>query len=253
MTNEAQTEAKQLPAAGIVVDPDAKINIEYLSTKGGALTVDQTVFKGGIDMVILEGAANRSFFAGAYVEGVETFPDCFSVGNVIPSKNSPNPQSSDCASCPNAAWVGKKAPACKERRKLIGLRVITDDKGRRINPTLSVVNVPPTSVSGTAAHPGGWKGYLSKINLGQGKTKDAVVTHVALESNAPKMGYRMEFTNVGDLAELNLHEGVVAGFKAMAAAEAKFEPKPKDDTDAEVEAKAAEAAAPKPSGKGKKF
>jgi hypothetical protein len=248
----SETIAVQGTAIGEVrtatVDEDAKVRVEFLSAKGNVFTADNQVFKGGIDMVILQGKKVRSWFSGPYVDGVEAFPDCFSVGNKFPSKNSPKPQAADCESCPKAQWQGKEAPECKERRKLVGLRV----KDGKINPTLSVVSVFPTSVSGTKAHPGGYRGYLSKLNLGQEKAKETVITHIDIESNAPKPGARMEFTNIGDVSSLGVNPGVLAGFMSMATEEANMEPKPKEDEEGTDDVKAkAEANLPKPAVKTK--
>ena len=226
--------SEEIQHSGATLDPDAEIDREFVSTKGGAFTIDEKQI-GDIDMIILAAAPARSFFAGAYVPGEESFPDCFSVGRSgVPSINSPAPQSPDCVSCPLSQWDGNSPPKCKERRKLVGLRVVNGE----INPKLTSINIPPTSVRGTKKNPGGWRKYLGALGISNGLKVYDVVTGISCKSNAPQNGYRLEFVNKGPAIGVKVDPAILAGFKTMAAAEAIMEPKPKNDVEADVVAEA---------------
>lgn len=249
--SETQSTALETRAAPqVALDEDASMEREFISTEGGGFSIGGKPIpvydKDGkeipnevasdVSMVVLAAVMTRSYFKDPYKPGVEQSPTCFAVGKAgIPSKNSLQIMAADCASCPLSAWDGSTPPQCKERRKLVGVRV---EKGQMI-PKLSSLNVPPTSVNGTKKHPGGWTKYLSSIGLKDNVTKDQIVTKIRLRSNSPDAGYRLTFENVGPAAAVVSSPEVLAGFKGFALKEAMFEPAPKEqETDVVAKAQA---------------
>lgn len=240
------SEPKQLPPAPAVLDEDARIKVIYLSLKGSAFSTKDKVWKGGIDMIMLQGKAVRSWFKNAYNPAIEAFPDCFSTGGILPSDNSPDVQGEDCETCPKNQWRGSgkgaKPPECKERRKIVGLLI----ENGRISSFVSFQTFP-TSVAP-------YREYLARLNTSFMRRKDQVITHIDIESNAPKMGSTMVFTNTGDVAGLVVDQSVINAYMGLAEEEINREPLPKADADesiAGVVTKAEEKVAA--TGKGKKF
>jgi len=246
MNESTEPNQKQLPSSPAVIDADARIKVVYLSLKGNTFSTKEKVWKGGIDMILLQGRAVRSWFKNAYNPAVEAFPDCFSTGGVIPSNNSPDIQSEDCENCSKSQWKGSgkgaKPPECKERRKIVGLLV--EDK--KIGAFVAFQTFP-TSVNV-------YREYLAKLNTSLMRHKHEVVTHIDVESNAPKMGSRLVFTAGVDVTELKLDPGMLISYMKMAEDEASREPVQKDEADestAGVVTKAEEKVAA--TNKGKKF
>lgn len=239
---------ESLAQRGAVMDPDAQIPREILSTAGNAFTCGQEKLGVEMEMVILASAKTRMYFENAYKPGVEQFPACYAVGaSDSPSVNAPKPQSEKCDTCPLSEWDGKKPPRCQERRKLVGIRVMKTlgadgETKREPKIMLSVLNVFPTSVDSSKDNSQAFRPYLSTLGP-KGFSKEQVVTSIKIESRAPKPGAYMKFSQVALTEDLGLQPALLVAFKGAAVEESLFEPKPKpvdgDDDEKEVQETAA--------------
>ena len=228
--SEAQA-SEAIAPKDMVLDADAKIDVEVISLMGGAFSIDDKALdEDTIELNVMAAVPTRSWFKEAFKPGVKAFPTCFSVGALVPSKNSPEVQSTDCESCPKSKWGGKEQPECQERRKLVGLRVVDGEGGREINPRLSILTVPPTSVTGTKKFPGGWQKYLGQLGITTGLSARDVVTKIKIKPNAPSMGFRLIFENGGTvLSQVQVNPAVLVAFRQWAVAEARREAVPPSD------------------------
>lgn len=99
-----------------------------ISIKGGVfrLVVDgqQIAEKDerSMDVVVVAAApaVNRTFYKGAYQEGVVASPDCYSQDGVNPAADSAEPQSKSCSNCPqNVAGSGQNnSRACRYSQRI---------------------------------------------------------------------------------------------------------------------------------------
>ena len=129
------------------------------------LMPDGVKTQGPIQVVILDFTSKNMFYPDAFDAKNITPPACFSIGDVIakmaPSKNSPDAQAQDCASCTmnqfGSAGVGK---ACKNSR---ALAVIAPDS---VDGPIWILNTSPTAN----------KGF------------DGMVTYIARSLDAPPIG-----------------------------------------------------------------
>lgn len=75
-----------------------------------------------LDVVIVNAAPkiSRTFYIGTYEEGVAKAPDCWSADGEKPDVTAENPQSTDCASCPqNVKGSGQgESKACRFSQRL---------------------------------------------------------------------------------------------------------------------------------------
>lgn len=107
-----------------------------------------------IKVVILKANANvsKTFYSGAYVEGTDAKPDCYSNDGVRPAADAASPQCATCAQCPQNVWGSKVSPngskikACADVRRVAVLPV--DDLS--YSPIL--LRVPAASLSDLAAY-----------------------------------------------------------------------------------------------------
>ena len=87
------------------------------------LLPDGTTTAGPLELVIVDFTAKNAFYEGAYDPKAIAPPACFSIGQnplkMVPSKNAPLSQSTDCQSCPNNAFGSDgNGKACKNSRML---------------------------------------------------------------------------------------------------------------------------------------
>jgi hypothetical protein len=201
-----------------------------------------------MNVVIVKSApsVHRTFYAGAYKEGENASPDCWSSNNETPDAIVRNPQSPKCATCPqNIKGSGQgEGRACRYTRRLA---VVLDND---ISGDVLQLALPAQSIFGK-----GEKGklpleayvrFLASHNL----PVTAVVTEMRFDTNSatPKLTFKPirpleqdEYTVVTERADSS---------EAMAAITMSFTPKAdkaEDDepfeTDAASEAVAKAAAA----------
>ena len=104
------------------------INSKRISIKGGVfrLMADgkeiTSIDDRHLDVVIVNAAPkiSRTFYIGTYEEGVAKAPDCWSADGEKPDATAENPQSTDCASCPqNVKGSGQgDSKACRFSQRL---------------------------------------------------------------------------------------------------------------------------------------
>jgi hypothetical protein len=252
----------KLPAylKGITMDETTR------SLMGGGDAVSRISIRGGVfrkmvngeevmqsddramNVVIVKSApsVHRTFYAGAYKEGENASPDCWSSNNETPDAIVRNPQSPKCATCPqNIKGSGQgEGRACRYTRRLA---VVLDND---ISGDVLQLALPAQSIFGK-----GEKGklpleayvrFLASHNL----PVTAVVTEMRFDTNSatPKLTFKPirpleqdEYTAVTERADSS---------EAMAAITMSFSPKAdkaEDDepfeTDAASEAVAKAAAA----------
>lgn len=67
---------------------------------------------------------NKQYYAGKWVEGSTSAPDCFSLDGRVPAPSVESPQHHNCAGCPMNVWgskineQGRKVKACQDTKKL---------------------------------------------------------------------------------------------------------------------------------------
>lgn len=107
-----------------------------------------------IKVVILKANANvsKTYYAGAFVEGTDAKPDCYSNDGITPGADAVSPQCATCAACPQNVWGSKISPngskikACADVRRVAVLA--SDDLTS--SPTL--LRVPAASLTDLAQY-----------------------------------------------------------------------------------------------------
>ena len=102
--------------------------------------------------VIVRGSPQISkiFYPGAYTEGDNEAPDCYSMDGVKPDPNSAKPQAPSCAACPHNVWgskiteQGNKTKACADSRRL-AVVPYPDLKNEKFGGPL-LLRIPPASL-----------------------------------------------------------------------------------------------------------
>ena len=97
-----------------------------------------------LDVVIVQAAPkiSRTFYAGTYEEGASKAPDCWSADGEKPDASAKDPQSSNCASCPqNAKGSGQgDSRACRFSQRL-AVVLANDVSGDVMQLTLSATSI----------------------------------------------------------------------------------------------------------------
>lgn len=140
------------------------------------LLPDGTKTPGPLELVIVEFVSKNSFYEGSYDPKAITPPACFAIGanplKLVPSKNAPIGQATDCGSCPmnqfGSAGAGK---ACKNSRILAVLPPDADE-----NTPLWTLTTSPTANKGFDGYVGGVARVFQMPPIG-------VVTTVSFDEN----------------------------------------------------------------------
>lgn len=109
---------------------------------------DGTRTPGPLQLVVVDFASHNRFYDGAYDPKEIKPPACFAIGTnplkLVPSKNAPVPQASDCQSCPMNQYGSDGAgKACKNTRLLAVLPPDAD-----ADTPLWLLSVSPTATKG---------------------------------------------------------------------------------------------------------
>lgn len=96
------------------------------------LLPDGTKTPGPLELVVVDFTSKNSFYETAFDQKNPTPPACFSIGNdiktMVPSKNAPLSQATDCATCPNNQFGSDgDGKACKNSRLLAVLPPDADE------------------------------------------------------------------------------------------------------------------------------
>lgn len=135
---------------------------------------DGTTSPGPLELVIVDFTTKHAFYEGAYDPKNISPPACFAIGNdiknLVPSKNSPKPQASDCASCPmNQFGSDGDGKACKNSRVMAVLPPDADE-----DTPLWTLATSPTANKG-------FDGYVASVARIFELPPIGVVTSVSLD------------------------------------------------------------------------
>ena len=145
----------------------------------------------GMNVVIVNGApkVGRTYYAGAYDPKKSAPPDCWSADGEKPHENSANPQSKNCAECPqnikgSGAGGGR---ACRFKQRLAV--VLEGDVGGDVYG----IELPATSIFGnsTDINKMPFQQYAKFVGA-QGKNINTLVTEMRLDSDSdtPKLTFK---------------------------------------------------------------
>lgn len=143
-----------------------------------------------MNVVVVNGnpKVSRSFYAGKYVAGEASHPDCWSNNGETPDASIESPQSSDCESCPqNIKGSGQgDTRACRYQQRLAVL--LADD----VNGDVFQLVLPSKSIFGkgdTDKMP--WQQYAKYVGS-QGKSLSTLVTEIRMDSDSdtPKLTFK---------------------------------------------------------------
>ena len=107
-----------------------------------------------IKVVLVRSNANVSkvFYAGAFTEGSDAAPDCYSNNGVAPAADSQNPQCSTCAACPQNAWGSKISPNGSKIKACADVRRVAILPSEDLNHSPILLRVPAASLGDLAAY-----------------------------------------------------------------------------------------------------
>lgn len=91
-------------------------------------------------------ARSRTFYAGAYEEGKNKSPDCWSSDGTHPDKEVSNPVAATCASCPNSVKGSKITENNKESTACTALKRIAVVPIARLDMEPLLLKIPQTSI-----------------------------------------------------------------------------------------------------------
>lgn len=200
-----------------------------------------------VKVVILKAnaAVSKTYYAGAYVEGSDSAPDCYSNDGVAPAADSPNPQCATCAACPQNVWGSKISPNGSKIKACADVRRVAILPADDLNFSPILLRIPAASLGDLAAYGKALK--QRKIPY------SAVVTKLSFDPDAsyPKIMFQFERVLTADemtLVASRITDPVVddiLGVTTRGAAPAA--PAPADNKfgiPSDVQAPAAPAAAP---------
>ncbi len=126
-----------------------------------------------LDIVVVDFVYANSYYAGAYVEGEFSAPDCFAIA-VEPNALAPSPNAADCQTETGACkgcWANEfaskgKGKACQNRLKIAILP--TDATAET---PFTILDISPTAIKGFST-------YVQSVARGHQLPPYAVVTHV---------------------------------------------------------------------------
>lgn len=168
----AQLQA-QAAATAAKIQPASGNKIRY--SKGKFVLPDGTETE-SLDVVIVDFVSTNVYYANGYDKDNIVPPNCFAISpepkGMVPSNNSPEKQSDDCASCPmNAFGSSGAGKACKNTRVLAVLPPDAED-----DTPLWILSVPPTAIKG-------FDGYVGSVLRTFQMPPVGVVTTVSLDEN----------------------------------------------------------------------
>ena len=131
-------------------------------------------------MVAANNKLSKTYYRAKYQEGSNAEPDCSSENGVTPDVGIENPQSPNCATCPQNVWGSaiseasqKQIKACQDSKRLAIAPV--NENGVMLEP-LYMLNVPAASLKGLAKY--------SEDLKGTGRPFQAVVTKMSFDIDA---------------------------------------------------------------------
>lgn len=174
------------------------------------LLPDGTKTPGPLELVIVDFTSKNSFYEGAYDPKNISPPACFAIGTnplkLVPSKNAPVAQATDCASCPmNQFGSNGTGKACKNSRVLAVLPPDADE------------NTPLWLLATSATANKGFDGYVGGVARVFQMPPVGVVTTVGFDPNETYA--KLVFSNPQPNANVADHFARQEEAKAMLAVE----------------------------------
>lgn len=155
-----------------------------------------------IELVLIRSNPNlaKIFYKGAYTEGDNSPPSCWSADGIKPDVGVQNPVAKACAACPNNVWgskitpAGKKTRACADHRRM-AVAFRHDIERAALDPNHEVVvlllRTPPASLNPL-------KDYIDGVLKPKGVPPFAVFTRIGFDSAAshPQLTFKgVQFLN----------------------------------------------------------
>jgi hypothetical protein len=99
---------------------------KFISIKSGVMSFNGSPVPGNaLDVVVVDSVLENQLYLGKYNPDVVQVPDCFAFGrnekDMVPHKDSANPQADSCAECPHNEWGSAdtgKGKKCGNVRRL---------------------------------------------------------------------------------------------------------------------------------------
>lgn len=135
-----------------------------------------------LEVVVVDFISTNLFYDGPFDRDSPQPPSCFAIGNepsmLIPSQNSPVPQSTSCAACPNNQFGSApngKGKACKNTR-LVAVIPVTALDDPSIEAPIWIMSVPPTSLKS-------FDSYVHTLSAKHKTIPLGVVTEITLDQS----------------------------------------------------------------------
>lgn len=197
---------------------------QFLSTKGGILSLGEITFPGNqVCCIILDAVKENTYYTGKYDPDVQNAPTCYAFGRGndemsphISMQQDPEyfqPQAETCEGCPQAVWGSAdtgRGKACQNRRRLalIPAGLYEGKKGSRdfdLNlfddpkhfqaADMVFIKLPVMSVKN-------WSTYVTQLSAAHHRPPHAVITRLFLLPDE-KSQYAVHFEMIEELpAEL---------------------------------------------------
>jgi len=176
---------------------------------------DGTEHPGPLTVVVVDFVSANIFHDRPYKEGEYSPPACFAAGldvndKLVPSKASPDVQSSTCAKCPNNEFGSKgDGKACKNLRKLAVIQGSGDDALNPESP-MWLLEVSPTAGKAFDA-------YVSTVRTQYAVPPIGVITDVFFDPSSEFQSLR--FGNPQPNPNLEMHFSRRAAAREMLLSE----------------------------------
>lgn len=135
-----------------------------------------------LEAVVVDFLSSNLYYDGPFDRDNPQPPSCFAIGSepslLIPSANSPAPQASSCAACPNNQYgsaANGKGKACKNTR-LAAVMPSTALDDPDTEAPIWIMSVPPTSLKA-------FDGYVHALSAKHKTMPIGVITEITLDQS----------------------------------------------------------------------
>lgn len=153
-----------------------------------------------LKVVVLGFAYFNAYYKTKYVQGQASFPDCFAVGDHIPSmqpsQNSPDAQHENCLTCPHNQFGSAENGRGKACGNRMNLAVQLPEFGGAEGPIYRI-SVSPTALTG-------WKQLVDKLSS-RGVDPIQLVIEIGRDPNVDYMKYTFSAVSKVDPDELGAY------------------------------------------------
>jgi len=183
---------------------------QFMSTRGGVLTYQQTPVPGNkMRVVILDAILVNAFYPGSFDPDNPVPPVCWAFGRkeseMAPTGEIPDQQNDACSGCKQNKFGSAEKGRGKACKNGVRLGVLHADslKGAGIaEAAVAFLNIPPTSLPS-------WSQYVKSLEATTGLPPYGVVTEIALVPDA-KTQFKLTFTLVEKIKDRKLLGAVFA-------------------------------------------